>query len=394
MPESMDIDRDVTAFLQKSRASAPAELKDDFVKFEELYDKKLWHQLTLALEKFVTKPAAAPFLVPLYEEFISDWSKKMNQLSLVQYATKASRTIKDPSKALEFLTALADRLKDKPDHLDAHILSTMEAAHIKLLLKDLEGCKSDIEKSEKLLEKITSIEPVINASFYRVSADYYKAKAAYPQFYHNALLFLSSVTLEELGAAEKVERAYDLALSALLGEGVYNFGELLLHPILDTLKGSPADWLRQLLYAFNSGDFATFEKVSKTPAFLSTPLLANSLDFLNQKLCLMSLIETVFRRSKEERGSLSFAQISKDTRVPIEEVEHLVMKALSLGLLKGSIDEVEKKVNVTWVQPRVLSMDQISSLKTRLDEWLGTIKNNVLPLMMEHSHGVAVVEAQ
>jgi hypothetical protein len=40
MSESMDVDRDVTAFLQKSRASAPAELKDFFTKFEELYDKK------------------------------------------------------------------------------------------------------------------------------------------------------------------------------------------------------------------------------------------------------------------------------------------------------------------------------------------------------------------
>jgi 26S proteasome regulatory subunit N9 len=102
----------------------------------------------------------------------------------------------------------------------------MEAAHIKLLLTKLDDCKADIDSCEKLLDQIPGTEPIINASFYRVSADYYKAKAAYPQYYHNALLFLSSVSLEDLSAAEKVERAYDLALSALLGEGVYNFGEL------------------------------------------------------------------------------------------------------------------------------------------------------------------------
>lgn len=53
-----------------------------------------------------------------------------------------------------------------------------------------------------------------------------KAKLAYPQYYHNALLFLSSVSLDELTDVEKQERAFELAISALLGEGLYNFGEL------------------------------------------------------------------------------------------------------------------------------------------------------------------------
>lgn len=48
----------------------------------------------------------------------------------------------------------------------------------------------------------------------------------YPQYYHNALLFLSSVSLEELTGQEKHDRAFDLSMSALLGEGLYNFGEL------------------------------------------------------------------------------------------------------------------------------------------------------------------------
>jgi hypothetical protein len=39
-------------------------------------------------------------------------------------------------------------------------------------------------------------------------------------------------------------------------------------------------------------------------------------------------------------------------------------------------------------------MEQISSLKDRLSDWIDGIHNNVLPLMTEHSHGVAVVEAQ
>lgn len=37
------------------------------------------------------------------------------------------------------------------------------------------------------------------------------------------------------------------------------------------------------------------------------------------------------------------------------------MKALSVGLVKGSIDEVDKKVHMTWVQPRVLDLQQVAS---------------------------------
>jgi 26S proteasome regulatory subunit N9 len=34
------------------------------------------------------------------------------------------------------------------------------------------------------------------------------------------------VDVKELPAAERLERAYDLSIAALLGETIYNFGEL------------------------------------------------------------------------------------------------------------------------------------------------------------------------
>lgn len=42
------------------------------------------------------------------------------------------------------------------------------------------------------------------------------------------------------------------------------------------------------------------------------------------------------------------------------QVELLVMKALSVGLVKGSIDEVDGRVHMTWVQPRVLDLQQVT----------------------------------
>lgn len=45
------------------------------------------------------------------------------------------------------------------------------------------------------------------------------------------------------------------------------------------------------------------------------------------------------------------------------------MKALSLNLIRGSIDQVDQVVIVTWVQPRVLDKDQIDGMRKRLDKW-------------------------
>lgn len=41
----------------------------------------------------------------------------------------------------------------------------------------------------------------------------------------------------------------------------------------------------------------------------------------------MALIESVFRRNADDR-TLSFQNIAEETRIPVEEVEYLVMKAL------------------------------------------------------------------
>lgn len=119
-----------------------------------------------------------------------------------------------------------------------------------------------------------------------------------------------------------------------------------MHPIFGSLTNSPYAWLHNLLLKYNSGDLAGFEAIVKTPEFLRQPLLVKNMDFLRQKLCLMTLVECVFKRSKQQRGAMKFAEIARETSVVIDEVEHLVMKALSLGLIKGKIDEASSLVVV------------------------------------------------
>ena len=57
------------------------------------------------------------------------------------------------------------------------------------------------------------------------------------------------------------------------------------------------------------------------------PILHENYAFMRQKICLMALIESVFKRGAYDR-TLSYQTISEETHLPLDEVEHLVMKGL------------------------------------------------------------------
>jgi 26S proteasome regulatory subunit N9 len=84
-------------------------------------------------------------------------------------------------------------------------------------------------------------------------------------------------------------------------------------------------------------------------------------------------MELLFTRGSVDR-SVTFDQVSQVTQRPVDKVEHLLMRALSLGLIRGSIDQTSKTIHITWVQPRVLNIEQIASMKNKLVEWKGRVK--------------------
>lgn len=161
-------------------------------------------------------------------------------------------------------------------------------------------------------------------------------------------------------------RAYDLCIAALVSDSIYNFGELILHPILAELANTEQAWLRELVMAFNAGDLTAYDMLAGNLG--KNRLLSEHRVFLYQKISLAALTETAFRRPPHDR-TMTFATISQETKVQPSEIEHLIMKALSLGLLRGKIDQVAQLARISWVQPKVLDMKQIDGMRMRLREW-------------------------
>lgn len=181
------------------------------------------------------------------------------------------------------------------------------------LLVTLSVCyQKIIEDVEEMLNNLPGVTSV-HGRFYDLSSKYYRIIGNHAAYYKDALRYLGCVDIKDLPGrlkawweitllpcwstlfssilfityteTEKQERAFTLGLAGLLGEGVYNFGELvgsacmsiwayaressmnsplhllsqLMHPVLESLRNTDKQWLIDTLYAFNGGNVEKFQ---------------------------------------------------------------------------------------------------------------------------------------
>nr|CAB3265239.1 26S proteasome non-ATPase regulatory subunit 13-like [Phallusia mammillata] len=361
----------VSDYLKGCQANCPQELKQEWETIEELHTKKLWHQLTIVIQAFVQHEhfKKGTDLVDLYKNFISDFESKINPLSLVEILCPfVIRQMSDTKEALEFLGKLKEKTKGSSE---ATILCSTAIGNIHLLANNFQDTKKVIEESEKMLNDLPGIT-TIHSRFYELCSNYHQVLCHHNEYYKDALRYLGCMELENIPVAEQQERAFNLGLAGLMGNKVYNFGELLQHPVLNSLRETPRQWLVDLLYAFNSGDIEKMNQL-KTHWSGQPDLMSNELK-LRQKIMLLCLMEMTFARPANNRH-LQFEEIATKTGIPLTEVEILVMKAMSLGLVRGTIDQVEQEIHMTWVQPRVLDKQQISKMKDKLENWCNDVSS-------------------
>lgn len=246
----------------------------------------------------------------------------------------------------------------------------MDVVISKLKLGLTKEAKDLLDSSKEILNNINSTETLAFSSYYFALLDYYKLVGPQNEFYKTGLLYLAYTPTQSIPEGKPFVLATDMALAAILGRDIFNFGEVIATPILSSLKGTCNSWLHDLIFALNEGDVQTFESIVVTHRdnYFANSDLASNHEVTKQKAMLLSLINIAFERPSHDR-IIDFAYIAKRTAIPVDQVEWLVMRAISLGLVKGSMDEVAQTVTVTWVQPRVLDIAQLSMLNTQIDSW-------------------------
>ncbi|QEU62114.1 Rpn9 [Kluyveromyces lactis] len=371
---------EIDTIISTLKQEVNSELAPLFDDFEDLYERKLWHQLTEKLAIFFHDSKSESFRLRLYTQFVSKFIDKINQLNVVEFLLQALQENDDTEESLQYLKDLQKEFKEidekkqrndglKP-HVDGNLLLDIEIARVKLEKGDLVEVRDILDAIGKTLDVQDSVPLRVTGAYYSCNASYYQVKKDFNNFYYTSLLYLSTITSEEqqqrLTQLEQQQLAYNLCIAALLGDNIYNFGELLQHPIISSISNDKEyEWLFRFLNALTEGDFQKFDQISKE-RIPKVPILAQHESFLRQKICLMTLVESVFAKSIR---TLSFRDIADATFLPIDSVEHLVMRSISLGLLKGSIDQVQQLVTITWVQPRIINQEQIKKMKDNLVKW-------------------------
>lgn len=364
-----------------------------YIKFLDLYSRKLWHQLTIVLLDYTSNEPFGELLVQLYENFILSIESKLNQLRLAQIMVTVAKRYSELAAAIEFLTKCLERIRTREaakskatmtaDIPQARVFCECELASLQLRTGFAQSIKSVIESSGQFLDNTIGVESIVYSSHYRLQLEFAKAGTDAEGFYKNSLLYLAYTPLDTIPQSDQGSLAFDLCLAALVGETIYNFGDLLTHKILGSI-GDDKVWIVHILKAFSAGNIERYEKlvVEYADILNHQPILVQQKPLLAQKMSILGLIELIFQQTLHDR-TISFETIAKFTKLPIEDIEFLLIKSLSLKLIRGTIDQVSQTVFVSWVQPRILDLEQIGRLRDQLGVWSTNVSKTLLFLEQE-----------
>ena len=316
-----------------------------------LHEKRLWHELTEALLQLDSTTISSIWSA------ITQFHERLNKTKLVLLAMKAIE-VQDPTTAFVFLDTL--QIHDE----QASILLSIAKSAQHLRVQSISEAQFLLEDVLKQVERQNDLESVIYSNLYGTLAQLYALKANHELFYRYSLQYLAYTPAGDVKDPETL--AYKLAVSVLLAESVYNLGELITQPVLKSLENSKNAWLYQLIHLCYAGKVKEIEeKFSSLPDELKV-------DGFVRKARILAMLEYVFVGNKR---SLTFNELANVMNVGQKDVEHLVMKAMALGLIRGEIDEVDQVVSISWLQPRVLDEQRIELLNKRMTDWKGTICN-------------------
>ena len=100
----MDVDT-IPNFLADQRDAAPEDVQHYFLQFEDLWERKLWHELTNDLVLYFQDEQSQKQRLPLYNQFIKTFADKINQLQLVTLGLSTASQCKGIIPLLGFVSS-------------------------------------------------------------------------------------------------------------------------------------------------------------------------------------------------------------------------------------------------------------------------------------------------
>ena len=352
-------------------------LKTLFDEIDSNMNQHLWYQLSENIITLSQNPELQQGndLVEFYNGVVFFIEPTMNPMKYLEYVENMLHNYKNRmTEALQFVENIENKHKDFK-------------GEAKISIKILKGfCYLELDKMYELEDIINTtevdftgkfeIDSALYAQYYKLSTLFYEKKKDYDKFYNNAFQYLAYET--KLNDEDKLNLCYKMCSAMLIGEKLYNFEELIEKDFFKLMKGSKYDWISNLILSFNSAKVDQFLSMieQNKKNIEENDILKGKSDFLPIKIRIAALLELIFQKNKAER-TLSFDEICKVCMTEEDKIEYISMKALSHGLIKGYIDQAERKLYVNWIQPKYLGKEKIGVMKERINAWIDKAKRVV-----------------
>ena len=338
----------------------PTLLEPLFREADEFLQNKRWFELGQKIKFILELSDTNGDRLFIFNEFIAFFADALDPIELANILLLVSDEM-NTQAALDFLTEMLEKFKDH--NSEPALLIRMRIVLNHTQKGEFEIALNQLHEIEKLVTENTSSQ--VRSQFHKTQADLDKARGDFDSFYEHALYYLS--TSHE---TNNHVLAYDLCMAALFSVKVCAFGELAAHPILDSLKNTPNDWLRNLILLLNRGETESIPEFNEkfAPIIMANDLFKEYITVIQQKLALSVFLQLIFAKPFDSR-TFNFQEISDACHVPLDKVEILIMKALSTELIRGEIDEVEQRLVVTWCKPKTLDKERLIHLKEEIDRW-------------------------
>lgn len=338
-----------------------------------LLQTKRWYELGEKLLAVLSQNEITGNRLLLFNTIIKPYADMLDPFHYAKILLIVSSEASNPDQALEFLNEKLNTpfFEKNPEPKD---LLNLEIVVLHTQKGNFEEALSLLNKVEKSITETTAL--IVRSRFHKTQADLDKARADFDAFYEHALLYLSTS-----GCKSDFVLAYDLCMAALFSNNVCSFGELASHEILNSLLKTKDEWLRDLIILLDRGDSSSIPEFDEryAPIILQSAAFAQFLPRIRQKLALAVFLQLIFSRPFETR-IFSFDQVANECHLQKDNVELLVMKALSSGIIKGEIDEVEEKITVTWCKPKALGKDRLLHLQQQIQRWIENVHKHRIDL--------------
>ena len=381
---------DPLTYLDALRASleqggAAPEILELIKKCNYQYSHKWWHEVSESLIEALRHPLVRAVAYDVHKHVAMpirlDMSTTNYAKILFSTVQAISGTEEGGAQAHQILDGAATSIiaAGGSNQQGLHCVQCIRAMMLMSDGPSIEG-KHLIDAAEEYLETLQphEIEPVLQAILTKAQCRLHELSGAFSKFYETVFLMLSYC--DRCGLIPQDEEyaaiAYKTALAALLSDSVHSFGQLLTCDSLTSRLSKGGDaWLLNLVQFCNAGNVTALEAFLQTNlATINTcPELNGALPHLKRKVRLMALPHLVFNTRADSRV-FTFETLASRCNVDLKSVETLLLQALALHLIEGRVDGLESKVEVTWLQPRVVDKDDIAALAARVKEWRAVAK--------------------